>query len=209
MRRLRRIRARHARRVFRALIAVTVVFCLAGVGTFAWLGVEQAGAARRAAESSALAAKDDHSAEKYARMVAKAREYNRRLAATPHVIGETSGKDGTIDGDFGFKSDTEYQNLLDFGDGIMATIEIPSIGVDLPVRQAANPKHDDNAGQTSLNAAQQATVEAAAKADKVMASTGADTNGIILAVVAFAGMGAATLDLKRRRMDVTARHGMR
>ena len=138
MRRLRRIRARHARRVFRALIAVTVVFCLAGVGTFAWLGVEQAGAARRAAESSALAAKDDHSAEKYARMVAKAREYNRRLAATPHVIGETSGKDGTIDGDFGFKSDTEYQNLLDFGDGIMATIEIPSIGVDLPVRHGAD-----------------------------------------------------------------------
>ena len=82
MRRLRRIRARHSRRVFRALIAVTVVFCLAGMGTFAWLGVEQAGAARRAAESSALAAKDDHSAEKYARMVAKAREYNRRLAAT-------------------------------------------------------------------------------------------------------------------------------
>ena len=138
MRRLRRIRARHARRVFRALIAVTVVFCLAGVGTFAWLGVEQAGAARRAAESSALAAKDDHSAEKYARMVAAAREYNRRLAATPHVIGETSGKDGTIDGDFGFKSDTEYQNLLDFGDGIMATIEIPSIGVDLPVRHGAD-----------------------------------------------------------------------
>lgn len=125
MRRLRRIRARHSRRVFRALIAVTVVFCLSGVGTFAWLGVEQAGAARRAAEH-------------YARMVAKAREYNRRLAATPHVIGETSGKDGTIDGDFGFKSDTEYQNLLDFGDGIMATIEIPSIGVDLPVRHGAD-----------------------------------------------------------------------
>ena len=39
--------------------------------------------------------------------------------------------------------------------------------------------------------------------------SGADTNGIILTVVAFAGMGAATLDLKRRRMDVTARHGMR
>ena len=103
MRRLRRIRARHARRVFRALIAVTVVFCLAGVGTFAWLGVEQAGAARRAAESSALAAKDDHSAEYYARMVACGPpRYNRRLATAPHVIGETSGGDGTIDGDFGF-----------------------------------------------------------------------------------------------------------
>ena len=44
----------------------------------------------------------------------------------------------TIDGDFGFKSDKEYQNLLDFGDGIMATIEIPSIGVDLPVRHGAD-----------------------------------------------------------------------
>ena len=63
--------------------------------------------------------------------------------------------------------------------------------------------------QADLKQAQKATVEAAAKADKVMASTGADTNGVILAVVAFAGMGAATLDLKRRRMDVTARHGMR
>ena len=31
-----------------------------------------------------------------------------------------------------------YQNLLDFGDGIMATIEIPSIGVDLPVRHGAD-----------------------------------------------------------------------
>lgn len=85
--------------------------------------------------------------------------------------------------------------------------------VNLPNAQSndcgRSPTNDGNAGQTSLNAAQQATVEAAAKADKVMASTGADTNGIILAVVAFAGMGAATLDLKRRRMDVTARHGMR
>ena len=39
MRRLRRIRARQARRVFRALSAFTVVVCLAGMGTFSWLGV--------------------------------------------------------------------------------------------------------------------------------------------------------------------------
>ena len=96
--------------------------CRAWARSLGWRGTGRSGP--QAAESSALAAKDDHSAEKYARMVAAAREYNRRLAATPHVIGETSGKDGTIDGDFGFKSDTEYQNLLDFGDGIMATIEI-------------------------------------------------------------------------------------
>ena len=111
---------------------------------FAWLGVEQAGTARRAAESSALAVKDDHSAERYARMVAKARAYNRRLAATPQVIGELSGEDGAVKGDFGFKSDREYQSLLDFGDGIMATIEIPSIGVDLPVRHGADAYALDN-----------------------------------------------------------------
>ena len=69
-RRVRRLHARRARRVFRALVAVTVACCLLGVGVFAWLGVEQAGTARRAAESSALAVKDDHSAERYARMVA-------------------------------------------------------------------------------------------------------------------------------------------
>ena len=143
-RRSRLLRKRHMARVFRMLAAFTAVCLLLGVGVFAWLGVEQAGAARRAAQSAALAAKEDRSAEKYARMVAKAREYNRRLAATPHVIGETSGKDGTIDGDFGFKSDTEYQNLLDFGDGIMASVEIPSIGVDLPVRHGADAYALDN-----------------------------------------------------------------
>lgn len=143
-RRRLRLRRRHSRRVFRLLAAVTTIFCLAGVGTFAWLGVEQAGAARRAAESSALTAKDDHSAEKYARMVAKARAYNRMLTDHAQVIGERLEDDGTIDGDFGFKSDKEYQSLLDFGDGIMASVEIPSIGVDLPVRHGADSYALDN-----------------------------------------------------------------
>ena len=142
-RRLRSAR-RRARRVFRVLAAVTTICCLLGVGVFAWLGVEQAGAARRAAESSALAVKDDYSAERYARMVAKARAYNRKLTATPQVIGERLEDDGIIDGDFGFKSDKEYQSLLDFGDGIMATVEIPSIGVDLPVRHGADAYALDN-----------------------------------------------------------------
>lgn len=139
-----RLHARRARRVFRALVAVTVACCLLAWAFSRGLGVEQAGTARRAAESSALAVKDDHSAERYARMVAKARAYNRRLAATPQVIGELSGEDGAVKGDFGFKSDREYQSLLDFGDGIMATIEIPSIGVDLPVRHGADAYALDN-----------------------------------------------------------------
>lgn len=143
-RRSRLLRKRHMARVFRMLAAFTAVCLLLGVGVFAWIGVEQSGASRRAAQSAALAAKEDRSAEKYARMVAKARAYNRKLTDHAQVIGERLEDDGTIDGDFGFKSDTEYQNLLDFGDGIMASVEIPSIGVDLPVRHGADSYALDN-----------------------------------------------------------------
>ena len=80
-RRSRLLRKRHMARVFRMLAAVTTVFCLVGVGTFAWIGVEQAGASRRAAQSAALADEGDRSAGKYARMVEKAHAYNRKLAA--------------------------------------------------------------------------------------------------------------------------------
>ena len=143
-RRSRLLRKRHMARVFRMLAAFTAVCLLLGVGVFAWIGVEQSGASRRAAQSAALAAKEDRSAEKYARMVAKARAYNRKLTDHAQVIGERLEDDGTIDGDFGFKSDKEYQNLLDFGDGIMASVEIPSIGVDLPVRHGADAYALDN-----------------------------------------------------------------
>ena len=143
-RRSRLLRKRHMARVFRMLAAFTAVCLLLGVGVFAWIGVEQSGTSRRAAQSAALATKEDRSAEKYARMVAKARAYNRKLTDHAQVIGERLEDDGTIDGDFGFKSDKEYQNLLDFGDGIMASVEIPSIGVDLPVRHGADSYALDN-----------------------------------------------------------------
>ena len=143
-RRSRLLRRRHMTRMVRLLAVFTAVCLLVGSGVFAWIGVEQAGAARRAAETSALAVKDDHSAEKYERMVDKARAYNRRLTEHAQVIGERLEDDGTIDGDFGFKSDREYQGLLDFGDGIMASVEIPSIGVDLPVRHGADAYALDN-----------------------------------------------------------------
>ena len=44
---------------------------------------------------------------------------------------------------------------------------------------------------------------------KVMASTGANTNGMLLAAVALAGIGWTVLDMRRLRMDVTVRHGTR
>ena len=64
-------------------------------------------------------------------------------------------------------------------------------------------------GQTGLKASETATQAAAAKADKVMASTGANMNGMLLAAVALTGIGWTMLDMKRRRMDVTARHSTR
>lgn len=63
--------------------------------------------------------------------------------------------------------------------------------------------------QAGLKASEKATSTAAAKADQVMASTGANTNGMLLAAVALTGIGWTMLDMKRRRMDVTARHGRR
>ena len=44
---------------------------------------------------------------------------------------------------------------------------------------------------------------------KVMASTGENTNGMLLATVALAGIGWTVLDMRRLRMDVTVRHGTR
>ena len=63
--------------------------------------------------------------------------------------------------------------------------------------------------QTGLKTSEKATSNAAAKADKVMASTGANTNGMLLAAVALTGIGWTVLDMERRRMDVTARHSTR
>lgn len=63
--------------------------------------------------------------------------------------------------------------------------------------------------QAGLKASEKATSNAAAKVDQVMASTGANTNGMLLAAVALTGIGWTMLDMKRRRMDVTARHGRR
>jgi len=60
-----------------------------------------------------------------------ARAYNRRLAAAgQHALGEVkdpfTGAEGSI-------SDKKYTSTLDAGDGVMGSIEIPKIDVDLPI----------------------------------------------------------------------------
>lgn len=142
-RRARRIRLRgrrHWRRVFRLTVALASACCLLGLAVFAWVAVEQSTAARAATETSRNVAMtaERRSARRAARMLKAARAYNRRLAATPQVIGERLEADGSMAGDFSFRKDKAYQKTLDFGDGIMATVEIPSIGVDLPVRHGAD-----------------------------------------------------------------------
>lgn len=83
---------------------------------------------------------------------AAAREYNKRLAKSGQpVIGEAkdplaelyddpqnaannASADGSDDsGDSASAKDKEYQSLLDSGDGVMGTIRIPKISVNLPV----------------------------------------------------------------------------
>ena len=83
---------------------------------------------------------------------AAAREYNKRLAKSGQpVIGEAkdplaelyddpqnaannASADGSDDsGDSASAKDKEYQSLLDSGDGVMGSIRIPKISVNLPV----------------------------------------------------------------------------
>lgn len=127
-----------AKRVARALIAATCALILAGIGVFAWVAVEQHQTEHDARMQAATAVKDDGTTIKWPAMLEQAHTYNTRLAAHPQVVGETLDPDtGAASGDFTFEHDREYQDTLDFGDGIMATLRIPCIDVDLPVRHGA------------------------------------------------------------------------
>lgn len=70
----------------------------------------------------------------------QARAYNADLLASGQpVLGETVDPfTGETDGDFTGDDDPEYTSQLDDDpDGVMAVIEIPSIGVDMPVRHGS------------------------------------------------------------------------
>lgn len=126
------------RRTFRILIAITLVLVMAGLATFAWVGVEQYKSERDAQRQAEIAFHTDSATlSRYRAMIGQAREYNRRLADTPQVIGETIDSDTGSIGDFTFKDDVDYQRQLDLGDGIMGAVRIPSIDVNLPIRHGA------------------------------------------------------------------------
>lgn len=71
-----------------------------------------------------------------------ARAYNQRLAAQGQIIlGEAADPFASVSGssstantdDSAAEQDEEYQSLLDTGDGVMGSVVIPKIGVDLPI----------------------------------------------------------------------------
>ncbi|WP_420837377.1 class C sortase [Bifidobacterium avesanii] len=74
--------------------------------------------------------------------LAAARAYNERLAQSGQpVLGEvadpfstTSGASGASGADDTISSrDEEYQSLLDAGDGVMGTVRVPSVSIELPI----------------------------------------------------------------------------
>lgn len=76
--------------------------------------------------------------------LARARAYNRRLAkqgqpvlgeaADPFAVEDGGSSDSVADGD------ERYQALLDSGDGIMGTVVVPRIGVELPIRHGTSER---------------------------------------------------------------------
>lgn len=72
-------------------------------------------------------------------MLEKARAYNADLLASGQpVLGETVDPfTGDASGDFTGEDDPAYMGQLDDDHGIMAVIEVPSIGVDMPVRHGS------------------------------------------------------------------------
>lgn len=80
--------------------------------------------------------------------LAAARAYNKRLAISGQpVLGEAVDPFSTNQGaskakgkDSVSAKDSEYQALLDAGDGVMGTIRIPQISVDLPIYHGTSEK---------------------------------------------------------------------
>ena len=96
-------------------------------------------------EQSAVTATLDASAagmprERLESMLEQARSYNHTLAASGQpTIGE--GEDPfthKLQGDFSGSDDKAYTKSLDMGDGVMGSVSIPSIGVDLTIRHGSS-----------------------------------------------------------------------
>lgn len=126
--------ARSARRWYIAAIAALIV----GVLPFAvYAAVNLADMNRQSAE----VARVDETTAAWPSATRKtqletAEEYNRDLAASGQPVIGGVATDGSDD-DFSGSSDERYTHTLDAMDGIMGTVEIPSISVRLPIRHGS------------------------------------------------------------------------
>lgn len=155
------VRARRLRRIRFILVRCMSVLLIVGAVVVASLPFAmQAHSARRLAETSDSAARTVAGWPYPMAMeeLERARAYNRRLAVEGQpVLGEaadpfttrpagTAGDADTADdsapsGGAGLSAadtDANYQGLLDSGAGIMGTVLVPKIGVELPIRHGTS-----------------------------------------------------------------------
>ena len=137
-------RRRSLRRQLMAMRAVVVVLVTAAVLVTGYPLMLQWGSAKELAStsSSAAAQVEGWPYPQAEESLAAAREYNKRLAeAGQGVLGEVSdpfssvagGSRASDEGDSAAEKDSEYQSLLDAGNGVMGSIRVPKVSIDLPV----------------------------------------------------------------------------
>lgn len=121
----------------RAWLAFTLVAVMLALAVGAFPLVLQWKSSRRTSEVAHAGTRTvqnwDDSQRKKA--VQAARAYNHRLAAEGQaLLGQSSDPFASSNDNKVYKEGTaEYQSLLDVGDGLMGTIRIPKISVDLPI----------------------------------------------------------------------------
>lgn len=139
--RIERRRERRRRIRDRILTAATTLLFTAAALTVGVPATQSLGFAhdQSRATQQLAAAMGGMDAAEHDRMLAAAREYNRRLARSGQpVIGETADPfSGHAVGDFTGGDDPGYLAALDTGQGVMGSISIPRIGVDLTIRHGS------------------------------------------------------------------------
>ncbi|WP_137652712.1 class C sortase [Bifidobacterium moukalabense] len=138
----------HERRVLRRMSRVLAVFTVLLIGGGLLLGayplaMQWQSSRRQATQSAQVSQKVDDWPFPQARdRIRAAQEYNTRLAASgQQVLGEAvdpfdianGSSQASSQSDSKASKDTEYQSLLDTGNGIMGAVEIPKINVNLPI----------------------------------------------------------------------------
>lgn len=127
--------------IYRTLLVISTLLILISLcGAAALFGGQHANDQFK--EEQALHATQEQeqvAARKRIKYIEDARAYNRRLFLHPHTIGAVVDPFSHKQGSFKGSDDPEYNKLLSFPDGIMATLEIPRIHLRLAIRHGATP----------------------------------------------------------------------